>query len=39
MGTGLQLFAQDAGGAMFPVEVSLSPIVIDGEHAHDRHDP
>jgi PAS domain S-box-containing protein len=32
MGTGLQLFAQDAGGAMFPVEVSLSPVVIDGEH-------
>ena len=32
MGTGLQLFAQDAHGAMFPVEVSLSPVVFDGEH-------
>jgi two-component system, NarL family, sensor histidine kinase DevS len=32
MGTGLRLFAQDAGGGMFPVEVSLSPVVIDGEH-------
>ncbi len=32
MGTGLRLFAQDAGGGMFPVEVSLSPIVVDGDH-------
>ncbi len=32
MGTGLRLFAQDAGGGLFPVEVSLSPVVIDGEH-------
>lgn len=31
MGTGLRLFAQDAGGGMFPVEVSLSPVTIDGE--------
>lgn len=30
MGTGPRLFAQDAGGAMFPVEVSLSPVEIDG---------
>ena len=30
MGTGLRLFGQDAGGGLFPVEVSLSPIVIDG---------
>jgi PAS domain S-box-containing protein len=31
MGTGPRLFAQDAGGGLFPVEVSLSPVVIDGE--------
>jgi PAS domain S-box-containing protein len=31
MGTGLRLFAQDAGGSMFPVEVSLSPVEIEGE--------
>lgn len=30
MGTNLRLFGQDAGGGLFPVEVSLSPIVIDG---------
>ncbi len=30
MGTGLRLFGQDGGGGLFPVEVSLSPIVIDG---------
>ena len=31
MGTGPRLFAQDAGGGLFPVEVSLSPVMIDGE--------
>lgn len=31
MGTGLRLFAQHRTGDMFPVEVSLSPITIDGE--------
>jgi signal transduction histidine kinase len=31
MGTGLQLFAQSAGGTLFPVEISLSPVEIDGE--------
>lgn len=31
MGTGLELFAQHASGEMFPVEISLSPCVIDGE--------
>lgn len=31
MGTGLQLFAQRASGDMFPVEISLSPVTIDGE--------
>ena len=31
MGTGPRLFAQDAGGGLFPVEISLSPVVIDGE--------
>jgi two-component system, NarL family, sensor histidine kinase DevS len=30
MGTGLRLFAQHASGTMFPVEISLSPIEIDG---------
>ena len=30
MGTGPRLFAQDAGGGMFPVEVSLSPVVLEG---------
>lgn len=30
MGTGLRLFAQHSSGSMFPVEVSLSPIDIDG---------
>lgn len=29
MGTGLELFAQHASGEMFPVEISLSPCVID----------
>jgi two-component system, NarL family, sensor histidine kinase DevS len=31
MGTGPRLFAQDADGGMFPVEVSLSPVDLDGE--------
>ncbi len=31
MGTGLQLFAQHADGSMFPVEISLSPVTVDGE--------
>jgi two-component system, NarL family, sensor histidine kinase DevS len=30
MGTGLQLFAQSSDGTMFPVEISLSPVVLDG---------
>ncbi|MEM8620996.1 MAG: PAS domain S-box protein [Actinomycetota bacterium] len=30
MGTGLQLFAQHADGTLFPVEISLSPVDIDG---------
>jgi len=30
MGTGPRLFAQDARGGMFPVEVSLSPVELDG---------
>jgi PAS domain S-box-containing protein len=30
MGTGLQLFAQARDGSMFPVEISLSPVVLDG---------
>jgi PAS domain S-box-containing protein len=30
MGTGLELFAQHSSGEMFPVEISLSPCVIDG---------
>ena len=30
MGTGPRLFAEDAHGRMFPVEVSLSPVTIDG---------
>lgn len=30
MGTGLRLFGQHASGAMFPVEISLSPLEIDG---------
>ncbi len=29
MGTGLQLFAQHSSGEMFPVEISLSPCMID----------
>ena len=29
MGTGLELFAQHSSGEMFPVEISLSPCVID----------
>lgn len=33
MGTGPRLFAQHASGTMFPVEVSLSPVVIDA-HQH-----
>ena len=32
MGTGLQPVRPDAGGEMFPVEISLSPIEIDDEH-------
>ena len=32
MGTGPRLFAQDANGGMFPVEISLSPIAIDGRN-------
>lgn len=31
MGTGLQLFGQHASGSLFPVEISLSPVTIDGE--------
>jgi PAS domain S-box-containing protein len=31
MGTGLRLFAQNASGTMFPVEISLSPVRIDGQ--------
>ncbi len=31
MGTGLQLFAQHSSGDMFPVEISLSPVTIEGE--------
>jgi len=31
MGTGLRLFAQNAAGAMFPVEISLSPVALNGE--------
>jgi two-component system sensor histidine kinase DevS len=31
MGNDLRLFAQHRNGAMFPVEISLSPIMIDGE--------
>ncbi len=31
MGTDLRLFAQHRNGDMFPVEISLSPILIDGE--------
>lgn len=30
MGTGLQLFAEHSDGTMFPVEISLSPVVLDG---------
>ncbi len=30
MGSGLELFAQHSSGAMFPVEISLSPCTIDG---------
>jgi PAS domain S-box-containing protein len=30
MGTGLRLFGQHADGRMFPVEISLSPVQIDG---------
>jgi PAS domain S-box-containing protein len=33
MGTGLRLFAQHADGTMFPVEISLSPVPIDGRMA------
>jgi two-component system, NarL family, sensor histidine kinase DevS len=29
MGTGLHLFAQSSDGTMFPVEISLSPVVLD----------
>jgi two-component system, NarL family, sensor histidine kinase DevS len=31
MGTGLHLFGQAADGSMFPVEISLSTVAIDGE--------
>jgi PAS domain S-box-containing protein len=31
MGTGLQLFGQHATGDLFPVEISLSPVELDGE--------
>jgi two-component system, NarL family, sensor histidine kinase DevS len=31
MGTGLHLFGQAADGSMFPVEISLSAVVIDGD--------
>ncbi len=31
MGTGLQLFGQHADGDLFPVEISLSPVVLDGD--------
>jgi PAS domain S-box-containing protein len=31
MGTGLHLFAEHADGSMFPVEISLSPVTLDGE--------
>ncbi|MEL6890196.1 MAG: PAS domain S-box protein [Actinomycetota bacterium] len=31
MGTGLQLFAKHADGSLFPVEISLSPVDVDGE--------
>jgi two-component system, NarL family, sensor histidine kinase DevS len=30
MGTGLRLFAQNADGSMFPVEISLSPVELEG---------
>jgi PAS domain S-box-containing protein len=30
MGTGLRLFGQSADGSMFPVEISLSPVTIEG---------
>jgi two-component system sensor histidine kinase DevS len=31
MGTGLELFGEHAQGNMFPVEISLSPVTIDGQ--------
>jgi signal transduction histidine kinase len=31
MGSGLRLFAEHEDGTMFPVEISLSPITLDGE--------
>jgi PAS domain S-box-containing protein len=31
MGSGLQLFAQHSSGEMFPVEISLSPCILEGE--------
>jgi two-component system sensor histidine kinase DevS len=31
MGTGLQLLAEHADGSLFPVEISLNPVTLDGE--------
>lgn len=31
MGSGLRLFGQNSEGAMFPVEISLSPVTLDGQ--------